>query len=42
MWALFDKLKKNNDMEWFEIVGTVFFIIMILFFGNNGRGLMER
>lgn len=29
-------------MEWFEIAGTVFFIVMLLKFGNNGRGLMER
>lgn len=29
-------------MEWFEVLGIVFFVVMALTFGNNGRGLMER
>ena len=29
-------------MEWFEILGAVFFIGMIAKFGNSERGLMER
>jgi len=29
-------------MEWFEMLGTVFFVVMVLKFGNSGRGLMER
>jgi len=29
-------------MEWFEVLGGAFFIVMVLKFGNNGRGLMER
>lgn len=29
-------------MEWFEVIGASFFIIMVWKFGNNGRGLMER
>lgn len=29
-------------MEWYEIAGTAFFVAMLLKFGNNGRGFMER
>ena len=29
-------------MEWFEVLGSAFFVVMVWKFGNNGRGLMER
>lgn len=29
-------------MEWFEMIGVAFFVVMVVKFGNNGRGLMER
>ncbi|MDR6969292.1 hypothetical protein J2X31_003322 [Flavobacterium arsenatis] len=33
---------KMKIMEWFEVAGGLFFIVMLAKFGNNGRGLMER
>jgi hypothetical protein len=42
MNGTFALILKKRIMEWFEMLGTVFFVVMVLKFGNSGRGLMER